>query len=360
LSLASARTYGIAGASFTAIAVILLVFVFPNGQQDSTFNAQLLYDGLTGLLAAIGFFSILSSVEKISKALVERSIVDYFVLAVAFGAATGGVMVTLSVRSSASIYLIGHGFNLFLPTPANASAYLILIPLATIEGILFMRCFLTMSRQLHGNLFKVVGVFYLIAGPSNVVVGPLLFDVAPFLLIAAFLRIGTQPPPPQKTWDDVPKILVAKPLVSYSQFWFVEDGIARVRPVLGNIALVFFVLVFAWSIIVGYIVNPPPAPALPPPREYEFTAIGNFVMLLSFVVISRVRYPHLSVQDALQHKVELASWDSVSKATLIGMSFRIVIGANEFSNIVPKRYVEQLTELLRSKLGDRFSVSYRS
>jgi hypothetical protein len=166
----------------------------------------------------------------------------------------------------------------------------------------------------------------------------------------------------QKTWDQVPKAFTTA--VSKTM-WFTDEGVFLTRPVLGSITLVVIFLLLAISFPVrasrAYDVNGHQPPLTG--DQYFMIGITELIIFVLFVMASRWRYPHLSVEDAVKHASKTKiPWSAVSdakmtKASRLGGSHVSVVAEGKmYQGTVRLTDVPNLLELLRFKLGDKLTV----
>jgi uncharacterized membrane protein len=345
---------GLIGASSLSV-LLVLGLAFP-ASQGNTSDTESIVMGVGGLLSLVGVTSILSALEKTAKVFADRFVVDMYIVAFALSEAVAGLALIFDLNyARTGIPILNHVIYPVLPT--NALSYEILLPLLTVEGVLLALCFLRMGRQLGSNLFKIAGIVYLAGLALTTVIGPLVSDCAPLFLIGAFFVMKTEPPASsQITWDDVPKATLMDPF-SYFQLWFGEEGIAKIRPVLGNITIVFLLIFFAVVLGEGFGFNAYTASSTSslPNAWIGFGDLALLVLFVAFVVASRIRYPRLSVQDALKHKAALFQWDWIQSARLTRGGVAIVVNGREY-NAGATKSRKTLEELLKTKLGERLVV----
>ena len=352
LSLREARIYGLTGATAQSISYAVLLLAYLSGQTPlaTQFSALSIAVGLLGLVAFIGNIGAL---ESISKSLSERSVIDSYVLALAFSAATAAVSSMIGLTQPMNMWPIKATGSL---QTINLSIVNLVLPVAPalVESALVVFCFFRVSKFLGNNLFMVAGIVSALSLVPRVFLGSMLFDLAPFLLVAAFLTTPKEMPSKGEAaaWTDVPKALMSRPQ-SYSSLWFTDEAIFRVRPVLANVKYVVWACTYAvgfvaQSIYQHFDVNGNLSP--PTSAETAFEGAAVFALLVGFVVLSRYRYARFAPEEATNRAIERIPWGDISSVTVKGRQVT-VLAQKEYVARGDKRQLAMVDALAKQRLA---------
>jgi len=188
LSLAEARSRGLIGTSSAAIAFVLLIaYYFSGGRTSPTVSTPL--GVVLGLLGLATFLGTVGAMESISKSFSNRTTVDTYVLALAFGSGAAAVSESLGMVGQLSIVpsfgSVGGGLVDGLPALGFAE----LLGFLVAEAALLFFCFYRLARLTHNRLFVLAGTAYAVNVISRDLLTTFLFGFGAIVLFLSFLRM---------------------------------------------------------------------------------------------------------------------------------------------------------------------------
>jgi hypothetical protein len=373
LPFAEARSSGFAGAALLCEVTVALVGLFPQGAPplaDASWWAYALLVGFPGLLA---FILLLWSFEEFSKSRSDRSAVDSYILALGFGGASYGVAHLIGVRSPIGwVIPIGADFapRLGSGTPLGYVGMLVLL---LTGACLLARCVWHVGQATGERLFLVTGGLYVGAALSSPLLGSALFDFAPFLLALSFWKtkatVADTPIEGRRGWYDVPKIIVD----ATSRFWFADEGIFVVRPVLATLSSVVLGIIFTIDFIFQA-TQPYDASGFQSPVPPFLQFVEGLVLLGAlciFLLLSRWRYPRLMAEEVIARSRVKIPWADVSRVTLTspsisklsrlkiarGAAVSVTAGNKTHHGSIFPYDIPEFERLVGGKLGDKLQVT---